>query len=158
MTFSPMHVKPFTRERWLTLDGAEPWSQTCQTAPACIFAPASAEEVAGGLAILRSANQTFAVRTQGHMPIPGAADTSDGVLMVTTSMNSVQFADDSKSVIQIGAGNQWLDVYEVLAKEGLAVAGGRFGPVGVSGLLLGGGISYFSSGMSTTNHSHHESN
>lgn len=83
------------------------------------------------------------------MPIPGAADTSNGVLMVTTSLNSVQYADDSKSVVQIGAGNRWLDVYEVLAKDSLAVAGGRFGPVGVSGLLLGGGISYFSSGMWT---------
>ncbi|CAP80259.1 Bifunctional solanapyrone synthase [Penicillium chrysogenum] len=126
-------------------DVIEPWSQTCQTTPTCVFAPASAEEVAGGLAILRKADQTFAVRTQGHMPIPGAADISNGVLMVTTSLNSVQYADDSKSVVQIGAGNRWLDVYKVLAKDSLAVAGGRFGQVGVSGLLLGGGISYFNS-------------
>ena len=60
------------------------------------------------------------------MPVPGAADISNGVLMVTTSLNSVQYADDSKSVVQIGAGNRWLDVYEVLAKDSLAVAGGRF--------------------------------
>ncbi|RYP52874.1 hypothetical protein DL768_002044 [Monosporascus sp. mg162] len=113
---------------------------------------ASAEEVAGGLAILRKADQTFAVRTQGHMPIPGAADVSNGVLMVTTSLNNVQYTDDSKSVVQIGAGNRWLDVYEVLAKDSLAVAGGRFGPVGVSGLLLGGGISYFSSANSVVNY------
>lgn len=132
----------------------EPWSQTCQTTPTCIFAPTSAKEVAGGLAILRKAKQTFAVRTQGHMPIPGAADISHGVLMVTTSLSSVQYVDDSKSVIQIGAGNRWLDVYQVLAKDSLAVAGGRFGPVGVSGLLLGGGISYFSSGMLTIRHLH----
>ncbi|CRL18804.1 FAD-binding, type 2 [Penicillium camemberti] len=126
-------------------DVIEPWSQTCQTTPICVFAPASAEEVAGGLAILRKADQTFAVRTQGHMPVPGAADISNGVLMVTTSLNSVQYADDSKSVVQIGAGNRWLDVYKVLAKDSLGVAGGRFGQVGVSGLLLGGGISYFNS-------------
>ncbi|KAJ9484658.1 hypothetical protein VN97_g8714 [Penicillium thymicola] len=116
-------------DRRLTLDGIEPWPQTCQTTPTCVFAPASAEEVAGGLAILRKTDQTFAVRTQGHMPIPGAADISNGVLMVTTSLNSVQYADDSKSVVQIGAGNRWLDAYEA----------------GVSGLLLGGGISYFNS-------------
>lgn len=36
-------------------------------------------------------------------------------------------------------------MYELLAKDSLAVAGGRFGTVGVSGLLLGGGFSYFSS-------------
>ncbi|KAI0391866.1 hypothetical protein F5Y17DRAFT_387803 [Xylariaceae sp. FL0594] len=123
----------------------EPWSQTCQTVPACIFAPASAAEVAGGLAILRKANQTFALRTQGHMPVPGAADIRNGVLVVTTSLNSVQYSDASKTVVQIGAGNRWMDVYQVLAKDDLAVTGGRFGPVGVSGLLLGGGVSYFSS-------------
>ncbi|KAJ5035530.1 uncharacterized protein L3040_007996 [Drepanopeziza brunnea f. sp. 'multigermtubi'] len=126
-------------------DVIEPWSQTCQTTPKCVFAPASAEEVAGGLAILSAAKQTFAVRTQGHMPVPGAADIEKGVLMVTTSLNSVRYTDESKSVVQIGAGNRWLDVYRVLARDNLAVAGGRFGPVGVSGLLLGGGISYFSS-------------
>lgn len=110
------------------------------------------------MAILRKADQTFAVRTQGHMPIPGAADISNGVLMVTTSLNSVQYADDSKSVVQIGAGNRWLDVYKVLAKDSLGVAGGRFGQVGVSGLLLGGGISYFNSGMLTTGHFHEKLN
>ncbi|KOS44094.1 hypothetical protein ACN38_g5046 [Penicillium nordicum] len=108
-------------------DVIEPWSQTCQTTLTCVFAPASAEEVAGGLDIHRKTDQTFAVRAQGHnMPVPGAADISNGVLMVTTSLNSVQYADDSKSVVQIGAGNRWLDVYEVLAKDSLAVAGGRF--------------------------------
>lgn len=45
------------------------------------------------------------------MPIPGAADISNGVPMVTTSLNSVQYADDSKSVVQIGAGNRWLDAF-----------------------------------------------
>lgn len=86
------------------------------------------------------------------MPIPGAADIDNGPLLVTTSLNTVKYADKSKSVIQVGAGNKWLNVYEVLVKDNLAVAGGRFGPVGVSGLLLGGGISYFSSGMFLTCH------
>jgi FAD/FMN-containing dehydrogenase len=140
-------------ERWLALNGVELWSQTCQATPTCIFAPASAEEVAGGLAILRKANQIFAVRTQGHMPIPGAADISNGVLMVTTSLNSVQYADSSKSVVQIGAGNRWLNVYEVLVKDNLAVNGGCFGPVRVSSLLLSGSVSYSNSGMLTIGHS-----
>lgn len=81
------------------------------------------------------------------MPVPGAADINQGVLLVTTGLNSVQYADETKSVVKIGAGNRWLDVYELLAQDSLAVTGGRFGPVGVSGLLLGGGISYFNSGM-----------
>ncbi|RYO89891.1 hypothetical protein DL766_006437 [Monosporascus sp. MC13-8B] len=91
---------------------------------------ASAEEVAGGLVILRKADQTFAVCTQGHMPIPGAADISNGVLMVTSSLNSVQYVDDSKFVVQIGAGNRWLDVYEANAQQNSdlcwALKGGAF--------------------------------
>lgn len=87
------------------------------------------------------------------MPVPGAADIENGVLMVTTGMDTVEYADESKSVVKIGAGNKWLNVYEVLVEDNLAVVGGRFGPVGVSGLLLGGGISYFGSGMLITRHS-----
>lgn len=59
---SPIHVKAPNAESRLTLDGVEPWSQTCQTTPTCVFAPASADEVAGGLAVLCKANQTFAVK------------------------------------------------------------------------------------------------
>jgi hypothetical protein len=42
----------------------------------------------------------------------------------------------------IGAGNRWGDVYTETAKYGVTVAGGRIAPVGVSGFLLGGGLSY----------------
>lgn len=47
------------------------------------------------------------------------------------------------SVVKVGAGARWLGVYEALEPLGLAVAGGRNGNVGVGGLLLGGGISHF---------------
>lgn len=44
----------------------------------------------------------------------------------------------------VGAGARWLDVYAYLEPLGKSVAGGRNGLVGVGGLTLGGGISYFS--------------
>lgn len=43
----------------------------------------------------------------------------------------------------MGAGASWLDVYKYLDPYGVTVAGGRNGAVGVGGLTLGGGISYF---------------
>lgn len=78
------------------------------------------------------------------MPVPGASSISNGVLLSTERLTALKYAQ-GKSIVQIGAGLRWVSVYDFLANSSLAVAGGRFGPVGVSGLLLGGGISYFGS-------------
>ena len=121
-----------------------PWSETCQQVPACIFEPRSAQQVADGLAILRKYNRAFAIRSGGHMPVNGANGITNGVLVSTERLTTLKYSQ-GKSVIQIGAGLRWRSVYDYLANDNLAVAGGRFGPVGVSGLLLGGGFSYFSS-------------
>jgi len=44
----------------------------------------------------------------------------------------------------VGAGNIWGDVYDHLDPLGLTVIGGRVSNIGVGGLTLGGGISFFS--------------
>ena len=51
-------------------------------------------------------------------------------------------SSDSK-VLELGPSHRWGDVYKWLARFDLAIAGGRLAPVGVPGLLLGGGISFF---------------
>lgn len=43
----------------------------------------------------------------------------------------------------MGAGNKWLKVYKALEAENLMVLGGRVADVGVGGLTLGGGISFY---------------
>jgi FAD/FMN-containing dehydrogenase len=59
-----------------------------------------------------------------------------------TGLNSISVNTDH-SVAGVGAGASWLDVYKYLDPLGITVAGGRNGAVGVGGLTLGGGISYF---------------
>ena len=59
-------------------------------------------------------------------------------------LNEVSVSNDS-STVYIGAGNTWFDVYGALEPRNLTVAGGRHYTVGVGGLSLGGGESYFSS-------------
>lgn len=59
-----------------------------------------------------------------------------------TKLNSVNVNEDH-TVAHVGAGASWLDVYLYLDALDLSVAGGRNGAVGVGGLTLGGGISYF---------------
>ncbi|KAE8454491.1 hypothetical protein EG329_000114 [Mollisiaceae sp. DMI_Dod_QoI] len=44
----------------------------------------------------------------------------------------------------IGPGNRWIDVYNALQPKGLAVIGGRVADIGVGGLAMGGGMSFFS--------------
>lgn len=44
----------------------------------------------------------------------------------------------------VGAGMLWTDVYRELDTMNLSTIGGRSGAIGVGGLTLGGGISFFS--------------
>lgn len=50
----------------------------------------------------------------------------------------------NKSLAYVGPGNTWYDVYTQLQPEGVQVIGGRVAAIGVGGLTLGGGVSFFS--------------
>jgi FAD/FMN-containing dehydrogenase len=78
------------------------------------------------------------------MPIPGYAGTNDGVLVALTKLNGLTLSRD-KSVLSVGPGRTWGEVYTFLEPHGLIAVGGRVGAVGVPGLILGGGISFYSS-------------
>ena len=78
------------------------------------------------------------------MPVPGAANITDGVLISMSRMNKVTLSPD-QSIAHINSGLRWANVYIYLGQYNLTVAGGRYGDVGVGGLLLGGGINYFGS-------------
>lgn len=112
--------------------------------PNCVFTPADARGVVFAIQKFTQTETKFAVRGGGHMPIAGSNDIdAPGVLLSTTNLNGLQL-NDNKDVVSVGAGLRWVQVYNFLAKDGLAVVGGRVGEVGVSGLLLGGGLSFYS--------------
>lgn len=135
------------------------WDQkACEVPPACVVRPRNVWELAQAVKILRreydqrsegakdsgeDLEPVFAIRGGGHSPVAGASSIRGGVLIDLLRFDEVTPAEDGKSVI-IGAGNRWIDVYQALEKEGLAVVGGRNSAVGVSGLTLGGGLSFFS--------------
>tara|TARA_R110002003_G_scaffold141_19_gene13004 strand:- start:6447 stop:6809 length:363 start_codon:yes stop_codon:yes gene_type:complete len=86
----------------------------------------------------------FAVRGGGHMAIPGYNSIdAPGVLLSTTNLDTLALNDD-KSVVSVGPGKRWADVYTYLQPHDLVAVGGRVGQIGVPGLLLGGGISFYS--------------
>jgi hypothetical protein len=51
--------------------------------------------------------------------------------------------DPSTKLASVGPGGHWKNVFATLDSEGVVVAGGRDGNVGVAGFLLGGGNSYY---------------
>ena len=67
----------------------------------------------------------------------GASSVDGGAVIDLRSLNKIELSED-KSIAKIGASNNWERVFENLAKDGLAVAGGRAGGVGVGGYTLGG--------------------
>ncbi|KAF3025040.1 hypothetical protein E8E14_014367 [Neopestalotiopsis sp. 37M] len=118
------------------------WSSSAKLKPACILQPKSTTEVAAALKVLVSAGQPFAVRSGGHTNWAGSNNIQDGVTLDLGSLDTVTVSSD-RATADIGPGARWRDVYAELHKSKLAVAGGREGNVGVAGLLLGGGNTFF---------------
>ncbi|PWY81204.1 6-hydroxy-D-nicotine oxidase [Aspergillus eucalypticola CBS 122712] len=118
-----------------------PWSTNCWLQPRVIVRPGSAQQVAAALALCRFFHVRFSIRGGGHLQIPGFTSNQDGVVISLGAFNQVRVAEN-KSTAGIGVGLRWLEVYRRLEQHGVAVAGGRVPSVGVSGLLLGGGISF----------------
>ncbi|KAL6721082.1 hypothetical protein ACLMJK_000182 [Lecanora helva] len=127
------------------------WSvQEQSVRPACVVIPQNTIDVAFAVGILNIASELlhdngceFAVRSGGHTPFAGSANIQGGVTIDLSSLNQVKVSDDQKQVA-IGPGNRWEDVYLKLDALGLSTSGGRASSVGVGGLTLGGGFSFFS--------------
>lgn len=73
----------------------------------------------------------------------GASNIQDGLTIDLANLNQIQVSQD-KTLTHVGAGNRWVDVYSQLDQQQLSVIGGRVAGIGVGGLTLGGGISFFS--------------
>ncbi|KAI0891049.1 hypothetical protein F4806DRAFT_484466 [Annulohypoxylon nitens] len=121
--------------------------------PACIVSPDTTEDVANAVRILtntslvppESDDETckFAIRSGGHSSNLYAANINNGITIDLRRLNSITVSPD-RSMVAIGVGNTWDSVYSKLDAMDLGVTGGRTAGVGVGGLSLGGGISYFS--------------
>lgn len=107
----------------------------------CIVVPESSSDVSVVVKILVENKCEFGVRGGGHTPNHGWAGTDSGVLISLSKLNGIEVSEDKASVV-IGAGNRWGDVYAKAGEHNVTVTGGRISSVGVSGFLLGGGLSY----------------
>ncbi|WAO86074.1 FAD-binding PCMH-type domain-containing protein [Fusarium falciforme] len=100
------------------------WSdRQAEVHPRCFVTPRNTEQVSTVIKILTSRNVPFAVKSGGHTAFAGGSNIADGVTVDLVYLNDITVSAD---------------------RQTLAVVGGRVADVGVSGLILGGGISYFS--------------
>lgn len=106
--------------------------------------PLASQDVSRAVSIIAAtAGCNFAIKGQGHSPTAGFANIEGGVTIDMTGLNKTVLSSD-RSVVAVGAGASWLQVYQYLDPFNVSVAGGRNGLVGVGGLTIGGGISHFS--------------
>ncbi|KAK3374237.1 hypothetical protein B0T24DRAFT_290224 [Lasiosphaeria ovina] len=111
--------------------------------PDCFVAPKTTGDVAKAVKLLTSLPSPFTVKGGGHTAFAGASNIENGVTIDMFHLNQITVAVDRKTV-SVGPGARWINVSTALDPLGLAVVGGRDPNVGVSGLTLGGGISFFS--------------
>ncbi|KAJ4982879.1 FAD binding domain-containing protein [Stagonosporopsis vannaccii] len=120
------------------------WDSSSWLGPACVFAPQNAQQLSHAVTTFAKTSTLFAMRGGGHMPISNAASiNSTGVLISSTNLKTLKLSEDMQT-LSVGPGPRWGDVFEYLDGTNMTVIGGRIPAVGVPGLLLGGGISYFS--------------
>ncbi|KAK3328209.1 hypothetical protein B0T19DRAFT_184856 [Cercophora scortea] len=120
------------------------WSARQTTVhPDCFVTPKTTADVSTAIKILTSLNARFAVKGGGHAAFAGGSNVDKGVTIDLLRLTNITVSPDRKTV-SVGAGNRWINVSQALDPLGLAVVAGRVADVGVGGVILGGGISYFS--------------
>ncbi|KAK0636070.1 hypothetical protein B0T17DRAFT_612854 [Bombardia bombarda] len=121
------------------------WSARQSTlAPSCFVTPTCAADVSTAIKILTSLSTPFSVKGGGHAAFPGGSNAAAGGVTIDLLHLTSLTASRDRRTVSVGAGNRWINVSAFLDPLGLAVVGGRVADVGVGGVILGGGISYFS--------------
>ncbi|KAI0873353.1 FAD-binding domain-containing protein [Hypoxylon argillaceum] len=119
-------------------------SQTACLRPACFVRPTDHLEVAAVIRVIKAHRARFAIRAGGHNPNANFASINNsGILVDLQGLNSIALSADG--ILRVGPGKTWEQTYQFAQERGRYVIGGRHGSVGISGLLLGGGLSFFPS-------------
>ncbi|OLL22901.1 putative FAD-linked oxidoreductase [Neolecta irregularis DAH-3] len=119
------------------------WSvRNTEQRPACMFMPNTATDVAFVVKLIAGYDVPFAIKSGGHNANIGFASIKDGILIALVKMDKVTYNGDKTA--WVGPGGRWDRVCEQLGEFGQTALGTRTGDVGVSGYLLGGGLSFLS--------------
>ncbi|KAF7433207.1 hypothetical protein PC9H_005157 [Pleurotus ostreatus] len=112
--------------------------------PGCVAQPESAAHVQTIIKEAKSRNLKITIKCRGHS-YAGHSTASEGISLDLRKMKEVKL-DMKENTVTFDAGCQWGHVYGTLINgqhKGFVINGGRCPTVGVSGFLLGGGLSPF---------------
>jgi FAD/FMN-containing dehydrogenase len=119
------------------------YAPTCWLPAACFVSPQDVDQVSAVIRIIGALKTTFSIRSGGKNLNPGFASVDgSGVLISLANFTTLELSEDESS-LNVGAGLRWDVVYDYVVPKGLVVVGSRYNQVGVSGFLLGGGISFY---------------
>ncbi|KAI2970566.1 CAZyme family AA7 [Aspergillus niger] len=114
--------------------------------PACVFCPRDTTDVSRFLSIVKPFTDReeirFAVRSGGQQTTHACANLDNGITVDLNLLRGIELQD---GIVRIWAGERWGRVYDFLASQGLAVTGPLSPESGIGGVVLGGGLSLFSS-------------
>lgn len=111
--------------------------QQREMTPLCVAQPQTATGVSIVVKAVTTYGCPFAIKSGGHSLAPGTSASRGGMVIDLKNLNGIQVSQDN-STVELGPGNLWSDVYNVLEPYGLVVPGGRVGWVGVGGFTMGG--------------------
>jgi FAD/FMN-containing dehydrogenase len=132
-----LHVKG--SPEYETLNNAYMSGLESDLRPVAIFQPASVAEVVTFVEAVKpfAGQLNCAIRGAGQQPLPGCANVNEGITLDLSLLNSITLTKGN-SVVQLGAGVRWGDVYKQLDPLGISVTGSRSALGGVGGLALAG--------------------
>lgn len=122
------------------------WAPATRKTPFCFVLPTTAAAVSRTVLALRDAgigagDWHIAIRNGGH-GTDHSNNIDTGVTINLTQINATIYNKET-NIAGVGTGARWGAVYADLLQHDVSVMGGREGVVGVGGLVLGGGISWY---------------
>ncbi|PWN33142.1 FAD-binding domain-containing protein [Meira miltonrushii] len=111
-------------------------ASTTQT-PVCLFLPDQPQQIADAINVIGAKRIPFAVSSGRHASNKGFSTTT-GIQIDMKGFQGIVL-DSSKQFVDVGSGNIWDNVYQVLEGTGVNIVGGRVTGVGVGGFITGGG-------------------
>ena len=116
------------------------WNGSYDHHPSMIVRCTGVEDVRAAITFAREQNMAVSVRSGGHSP--AGYSTNEGGMVIDLSRMKAITVDPEQRTARLEAGLTWNEVAQTLQPYGLALTSGDTGTVGVSGLLLGGGIGW----------------
>jgi len=118
------------------------WNLHADQRPACICVARTVADVQAAVGYARDAGLTVAPQGTGHLG--QALPSLERTLLLKTALHDGEVdVDPVERTARIKAGARWGDVVDAVTPHGLAVMHGSSPSVGVTGYLLGGGLSFY---------------